>query len=164
MEKPNKGKKKVNHRKYIQKRMKSVQKPKPLYTPASAKISLTSKGRKMPSITMKASMVFQSGEELPPWISFSSVEKGVVPSPPYQACCDPQVDQVLSAFESSDIPVDSPRSCGSDPFSPYSSTVSESGEDYTFDANFGSPSYQIYVEDCGYCSDISQFSPSQKYW
>ena len=164
MEKTSKGKKKVNHRKYIQKRMKSSQKPKPVYTPASTKISLNSKGGRVPSITMRSKSALESGRELPPWITFSSLEsEAVVPKSQYQACCDPEVDEVLSAFESVDVPVGSPSSCLSDPFSPYSSTISESGEEYTFDTNFDSP-YQGYVEDCGYCSDISQFSPPQKYW
>ena len=162
MEKKCNGKKRVNHKKYIQKRLKPANKPKVPTSIAQQSTELVV--NTIPTITRKGYCEPKDvGRKLPVWDS--------VDAKPYP--CDPEVDEVLSMF-------DNPPSVASDttaPYSPYSnSTLSESGEEttdlgpYEFGPGF-SPAYGSNHSpmDGGYYSDMNEFSqfspvPVHMYW
>lgn len=174
MEKTGSTKRKVNPRKYIQKRLQSTKKAKPVKA-FSASIATTPaksahrySASDVPSIARRMHPFSrQNYSSMPSWDLLGPTS--APPTEQYYAC-DPDVDEALQAFGSPKAASEgSPASYRSDPFSPPSSTISEPGEDLmdpSYD-NSGSPAYPAAASlptDAGYYSDVSQFSPLSHYW
>ena len=171
MEKSGSTKRKVNPRKYIQKRLQSTKKAKPMKassTTTPAKLAYRYSTSDLPSIARRVQPFSrQNYNSMPSW---DFLGQTILPPSvePYYAC-DPDVDEALQAFGSPKAASEgSPASYRSDPFSPPSSPISESGEDILdpcYD-NSGSPAYPAATvpTDTEYYSDVSQFSPLGHYW
>lgn len=174
MERTGSSKRKVNTRKYIQKRLQPSVKAKPVKASTTtmttpAKLAHRYSTSDVPSITRRVQPFSrQNYSSMPSWDFLGHT---TVPPPREQYyACDPDVDEALQAFGSPKAASEgSPASYRCDPFSPPSSTISEPGEDLidpSFYDNSGSPAYPTPTlpTDAGYCSDISQFSPLNHYW
>lgn len=175
MEKTGSSKRKVNPRKYIQKRLQPATKPRSKPSPpqtTTATLTHRSSISDVPSFTRRIqSYTRPVYNSLPSW---DCLGPATVPTSVDQYhACDPDVDEALQAFGSPKAASEGSHiSYNSDPFSPPSSTISESGEDIVDPSMFdrsGSPAYpsaKTTLPDSGYCSDVSQsqFSPHHPYW